>query len=475
MAKYRTVLIFVCLLVVTISSSKKSLNTKTTNLSSRVSSASLHSPNVNVSTGKLLPTLPLLKSLEDFCKLFGVPKANCTCAYVRKGDPNNQFCIVSPTPKLVKKNTTVIYDVTLERTRASVTVVATVVAIVGNTLVLSVSIWKRANLSQCKTLIAILAACDLLFAILQFIMVVPSFWTSDWLFGTAMCKLLSGINTLGAFLAMGIIFIIAIERYMGIVIPFSRGISKNLTYILLAVNLVIGSAFIIPEFITYDVIDDIRRCQETWTTQSSLLIYHYFVLLLLYVTPGCIIVFLYARIIMALRKQVQGNSEMAMADQRLKEQRLKDNKRIMKILVCLLTSFLVLVLPNRIVVIILGHLVDPVTFVSIIPTSTYQALKYIALIPYPLHVAVNPIIYSLVDRQWRKDISQMICKCVPKSIVSDSSKSTDSTGISLRTKTSHLSKMSLSKNKSSPIINIHARNTKDEQLENNMSSDATGC
>ena len=55
-----------------------------------------------------------------------------------------------------------------------------------------------------KMLISMLAASGLLFSIILLVIVIPIFWTSKWIYGTAMCKVLHGFNDLGVLLAMGI-------------------------------------------------------------------------------------------------------------------------------------------------------------------------------------------------------------------------------------------------------------------------------
>merc|ERR1712126_558669 len=44
----------------------------------------------------------------------------------------------------------------------------------------------------------------------------------------------------------------------------------------------------------------------------------------------------------------------------------------------------------------------------------WEHLQYLANLPYPLHVAINPIIYSFVDPTWRKDVMNIFYRISTK-------------------------------------------------------------
>ena len=59
--------------------------------------------------------------------------------------------------------------------------------------------------------------------------------------------------------------------------------------------------------------------------------------------------------------------------------------------------------------------------------ATYQ---YVAYLPYPLHVAINPIIYSVFDPAWRHEahllVTPLFSKCCPFSTCRKQKKSVHS-------------------------------------------------
>ena len=68
-------------------------------------------------------------------------------------------------------------------------------------------------------------------------------------------------------------------------------------------------------------------------------------------------------------------------------QKVRDNKRIIRILIGVFTSFVVLTAPIRLL---------PLISVDKINLKIYEALSY-TLILYPLHTVVNPIVYCIVE------------------------------------------------------------------------------
>jgi len=155
-----------------------------------------------------------------------------------------------------------------------------------------------------------------------------------------------------------------------------------------------------------DLPDGVEICQEKWPNQYSSLIYTYVLLGFYFIVPISIITYLYLECIKALKEfsknGVKGNIENPQEVQRKQEQNQK-NKRIMIILISILVSFVVLILPNRLVWVVFSHVQD----MTKLSKTAFLALKYIAMLPYPFHVAINPIIYCLCDRQFRKDVAEM--------------------------------------------------------------------
>ena len=204
-----------------------------------------------------------------------------------------------------------------------------------------------------------------------------------------MCKIFEALANLSSMFSFGIILIIALERYQGIINPLHGGISTTSIWILLLLNLVFRVVTCIPGLI-YLKMTEFGVCEEKWPGQGSLY-YSWVLFIFYYLLPIAIISFLYIRIIRTL---YSGNV-MTAINEKQRQQRIKENRRILIILICVLVAFAILVFPSRIVWLIVDH----VGIKNI--SSTHNALSLLGFIPYALHVTINPFIYSLVDPKFR--------------------------------------------------------------------------
>lgn len=392
--RWLTFVLFVCLLSASVSNKKVTFK-----------------PTPSIKTMKKMLKIGVDTTLEEFC--LAIKMANCTCEHL---PPSFPFCRDDKNASKLEIHDNLIiqtehaYDKVSERIRATITTIASILGIIGNSLIIAVSGKRGYSIGRCKLLIVVLALCDLIFAIFQLMIIIPLFWTLEWLYGVAMCKILISGNTLGSLLAIGIILIIAIERYVGITLPFSYGLSRRVRYLLIIINCILGIAVITPYALVLTVTQD-GICQEQWSSKPSLF-YKWLLLILYFVCPATVISILYFRIIRTLYIHVQDNADLNANDYQNQVKRLKDNKRVMIIFICVLLAFLLLVLPNQLVWVIFEHLRHEYGNLSRLSIAAYKILKYVALIPYPFHVCCNPLIYALIDGNLRKELISMCRHCL---------------------------------------------------------------
>ena len=360
--------------------------------------------------------VPEISTLCEFCeKALGMTNMmNCTCDNLLPMLPGviEPFCGANERKcdeeEVIDKGTEYLTFGALEHLRVSVSLIASIVGIIGNILVIAVYSKVKISLSKCRLLITMLAFCDLAFAVILFTVVIPSIWTPKWIYGNLGCKLLIGFNDLGVLVAMGIILVIAVERYIGITRPLKRGLSKKKVIVALTINYVAAVAMIIPEMFVLNVTEERQLCTEKWSHKHSSLIYTYVLLVVYFVAPCLAIAYLYIASISALHGFVKQQPEDRIenpAEKHRMEERRKDNKRIMLILITILISFICFVLPNRLIWVIFAHLGEDINNLT---TSRFLVLKYIALLTYPFHVAINPVIYCVCDRTFREKIIKFV-------------------------------------------------------------------
>ena len=367
--------------------------------------------NMLQTTEKTTPPALVVTTLYDLCKRCNISKKECTCE-------KEQFLCNLTTAESIggsSNKTELRCLTTINQVKAAVNTITGIIGVIGNALVVAVTLKYLNSSSRCHLLIGLLAAMDLIFSIAQFIQTLPLFWTCKWIYGLAMCKIFDALANLSSVFSLGIILIIALERYQGIIHPLHGGLSTTSIWILLVSNLVFGFVICIPGFI-YPKMTDFGICEEKLPGQSSLY-YSWVLFIFYYLWPIAIISFLYIRIIRTL---YSGNV-MSAINEKQRQQRIKDNRRILIILICVLVAFAILVFPNRIVWLIVDHVGN-----KNISSSTYNALSLLGFIPYALHVTINPFIYSLVDPKFRGKLLTLFPRI---KLCSNSSSSTSTTGV----------------------------------------------
>ena len=413
-------------------------------------------------------------SLKEVCQIFSIPPKNCTCDLpFTKGDGTPfDVCKVIDHGKngTLDKYLNISTNATLSHglpqlLYAGFSVVAVVVSLIGNSLVIAVVLSQRRDMSNFKRIIASLACCDITFAVLQFIMVLPRFWTAEWIYGEWMCKLLQGASTMGANVTAGIILIISIERYFGIVHPLKQGLTKWMLSGMEILNVVAAAVATIPILIFANVKDNPRVCHIGWPHNKGRrdsLIYNWFEVIFYLIVPSIIIISMYIRIIHHLQMSVNRVKRFVDSDSR--QQKHKDNMRVTMILMGVLASYVLLTTPSRIAILVLDHLdgggsSEHYTNINI---TVYYILS-IMHIAYPLHTAVNPIVYCVVDRKWRRDVAHIFCKKRQRSLSTSSVRSwqTSLSNMSTRFSPNHSATKSVS-NQSNQIElnNLSARNSR---------------
>uniref|UniRef100_A0A7M5WT26 G-protein coupled receptors family 1 profile domain-containing protein n=1 Tax=Clytia hemisphaerica TaxID=252671 RepID=A0A7M5WT26_9CNID len=336
-------------------------------------------------------TVPDGATVEEVCKLLNIK--NCTC----NNPLVSQYCGES------KKTVYIIRcKPDAERLRAILAIVSSFVGLIGNGFVMIVTMvnWERST--KCHKLIGGLAIADFVFSIIQIIDVSPYLRAEnvcDWIYGNVGCKFMASVNALSSLIGVGFIVIITLERFIGIIYPFSRGLSSKKINIAIFINIIISIGIVIPISIVSEYNSIPKRCFENWSKESSRF-YSWFTLIFSFILPMFCLIFMYGKIIYRLH-----TTKTTDIDDFHQKQRQKENKRIIVILLLVLITYFVLVLPNRLVWILIDeNLINQNTALS-----TFHHWKLYASLPIVMHVAVNPLIYSIVDRKFRSCLKHIFC------------------------------------------------------------------
>lgn len=367
-------------------------------------------------------------TLQDFCTHLKVPKASCHCP--RLGN----ICRFFNTDQaaIVK----VLVCSKAHKIRTNIILGVSCIGIFGNLLCLLVTIMNEKN-TICRKIIGMLAFADLTFSSLQLAVVVPGLWTCEWVYNALTCKFLYSMINSTAIMALGFILIISLERFNGIVKPFLDKSSNKKVSLMTLLNISLALLFVVPTIIVSKIKDmgHGSLCKENWPYKSYSLAYSWFLLIVTFVIPIAIISYLYLGIVKSL-KNSQNHTRRTFSNKDL-SRRKKEDSRITIIIAYLLISFAILVSPNRILWVLLDH--DVFKKVSI---DTLAYINFGASVPYTIHACVNPIIYSVIDKKFRKSLFFIFYKltCQRKAAINIKEKFKNSFNLSTNTNMSSVNK-----------------------------------
>ncbi|XP_057313844.1 galanin receptor type 1-like [Hydractinia symbiolongicarpus] len=346
---------------------------------------------------KTVFTSDVKRKLKTYCSKCGFNKVECNCTYL--------LSICNFIKMKRRKNFTFNCIRWENLTKASFNVFFGICGLVGNFIVLAVTCFALRKVSRCQYMITCLAGVDFAFSILQIIINVPHFWTCSWLYGEYMCKFFYGASDLSFVLALGFILLIAIERFTGVVWNVKKCRKRRILFIGIGVNitlaLIITLTLSLKTSLFSEDLGEKKICRVTWS-DYSLRVYHWTVFVACFLIPICAVGVLYYCVIKKLRSETK-KAFTAILDNRQRIKRLRKNKRIMKTLICLIIALVILVLPNRVVSILFSY----THFKSV---TVYAILVIIKYVPYSLHVAINPILYSIIDVNFQDDMKHLL-KC----------------------------------------------------------------
>ena len=309
--------------------------------------------------------------------------------------------------------------------QAVVLMVAAIVGILGNSAVIAFYLKRLRTLHPWKVLILHLACCDFLFAGMQILLALPSLTNQIgylyWGYGVPLCKIVRAAHALGSMIAVQNILIIAVERYKGIInlLSHQTNAKKRIQMALLG-SWVFGLASCVPIVIVADInAEKGGACDEIFSRKKYEFAWGIYLLVIFGVLPFTALAYLYGRIIMHLRQSSKKTNAIFLnLTQEQISQRHVSEMRTIKMLIMVVLLFFLCVLPTRITTVIMS-----LTNVEKLPLDKFSALVFCGNLTYPLHVAVNPIVYAFMDREFR---NALVFKCNREETFELSTKKVDS-------------------------------------------------
>ncbi|XP_064652389.1 allatostatin-A receptor-like [Lineus longissimus] len=270
--------------------------------------------------------------------------------------------------------------------------------VLGNLLVIIAVFINKQMGNTPNILIASLAVADLSFIVLCVPFATYAALRAKWPVGQASCKVLSYATFATSCISIFTLILMSLDRYLAIVHPASRNIrTKRNAYIGIATTWVAGLSANIPVYFTFRVeeyaVNEEQRSRCSPTSWPNALFTTFFVTG--YIIPLSIIIILNGLTV----KHMLCDVNIIVSQS---EESMRCRRRASKMVVVVVAVFAICWLPNHIRLMYISYRADPKTTEFYILATISQILCY-------SNSCVNPIIYSFMSENFRKEFRKHLC------------------------------------------------------------------
>lgn len=288
--------------------------------------------------------------------------------------------------------------------KLAVYTIAFIIAIIGNILVIAIVLRKSQVKTTANMFIINMAVSDLLMAMVCMpttIFTIASDNRSQMIvkgaLGTAICKMVPFLQGLASAASVLTFLMLAADRYLAIVYPFTRYITRKRAKLLIAVIWIVGAFMNAPLLYAMNV-DEYDYCIEIWEphfdTNKATIDYTIVIFVFLYVLPLMLITFLYSALIKELWRSVQSTKTVA----------YNENKAVLKMLVTIIVIFAVCWLPIHVTLFYVYFSNDSNTQRCGINPVVY----FIGWFMGHVNCSINPIIYFSFNERFQQELIKLV-------------------------------------------------------------------
>ncbi|XP_076088152.1 neuromedin-K receptor-like [Mytilus galloprovincialis] len=304
------------------------------------------------------------------------------------------------------------------------------IAIVGNGIVIFVVASRRKMQTVTNVFLANLALADVVIGIFSTPFQFHSALLQRWVVARFMCKTATFVKNLSVIISILTLTLIAIDRYVAVMYPLRAGFRKKIAIIVLFMIWTIGTVSSVPDLLFYNVetMFDLKYwtkkpiCRVEWPSKEFSRFYFTYLLLLQYVVPLSIISVVYIRVAHRIwGSNVPGNE----TDHN--DIRAVNKKKVVKMLIIVVSLFGFCWLP-----------LQTYNFVSAFYPKINR-FKYINIIWFcsdwlaMSNSCYNPFIYGLLNEKFKREFKNLRKICTKKKRTESNYLTEDSERLNQRT------------------------------------------
>ena len=296
------------------------------------------------------------------------------------------------------------------------------VSVLGNFLVIFTIIHDKKLQTTCNFLLLHLAISDISLVVVNIPFDIHTLVNgSRWRFGDFLCKILYPINTVFYISSALILTVISLDRYRVFVQTFKAKLRRAQAKKLILSIYVFSIASVIPYMLSLKLEGEV--CFENWPKFFYRQLYTVFLFSIQYAVPLVIMTAVYTSIARHLMRKTQrvslssrGPRERislysgASTKTRCEREREQRNKKALKTIITVVIVFCVFMLPYQLLWIIAD-------FQGMSEEKLSKLSKLFVIFSYIGSCTVNPFIYGVGDRQFRKGYRSFLNHLVSRATV----------------------------------------------------------
>jgi len=265
-------------------------------------------------------------------------------------------------------------------------------------------------------LIANMAVSDILITVLAVpmqiteILLGPHRWLIDGLLGSVLCKSAHFFQDITIGVSILSLLAIAVDRYRGIVFPLRKQLRKpaKICKIIVPTIWLISIGLHAIYFYIFRLVtaDSKTYCAPKFDQKKSQEAHFTVTFVCLIAIPTCVVTFLYSAVILNLNRSRHTCTRGQGSSRSMKSERLREDKKVIRIIIVILLAFIVCVMPINLYAILFYFVWD-----WKIPCGM-ENFAFAAFFVLYSNASINPCIYFVLNNKYRQGLVNIL-KALP--------------------------------------------------------------